>query len=90
MWHSIDYHEVFNINDRFDLSYKDAGHILGSGIVYIKDKKTKQNYVFTGDLGNSRTPLIRNVEKIDDADYLVMESVYGDRNHEGKAERKKN
>jgi metallo-beta-lactamase family protein len=88
IWHSVDYHETFNLNDRFEVSFKDAGHILGSGIVYIKDKKTKQNYVFTGDLGNSPTPLIRNVEKIDDADILVMESVYGDRNHEGKIERK--
>jgi metallo-beta-lactamase family protein len=88
MWQSIDYHETIELNERFDLMYKDAGHILGSGIVYLKDKKTKQNYVFTGDLGNSPTPLIRNVEKIDDADYLVMESVYGDRNHEGKIERK--
>lgn len=88
MWYSVDYHESISINDRFDLIFKDAGHILGSGIVYIKDKNTKKNYVFTGDLGNSPTPLIRNVEKIDDADYLVMESVYGDRNHEGKIERK--
>jgi len=88
MWQSIEYHETISLNERFDVMFKDAGHILGSGIVYIKDKKTKQNYVFTGDLGNSPTPLIRNVEKIDDADYLVMESVYGDRNHEGKVERK--
>jgi metallo-beta-lactamase family protein len=88
MWQSIDYHQFFNLNDRFDILFKDAGHILGSGIVYIKDKKLKKNYVFTGDLGNSPTPLIRNTEKIDDADYLVMESVYGDRNHEDKIERK--
>jgi len=88
LWQSIDYHETLELNDRFSVSFKDAGHILGSGMAYIKDNKTKQNYVFTGDLGNSPTPLIRNVEKIDDADYLVMESVYGDRNHENKAERK--
>jgi metallo-beta-lactamase family protein len=44
--------------------------------------------VFTGDLGNSPTPLLKDTEKITDADYLVMESVYGDRNHEDRNERK--
>ena len=88
LWQSIDYHETLTINERFDVMFKDAGHILGSGMVFLKDKKENKNLVFTGDLGNSPTPLIRNVEKIDDADILVMESVYGDRNHEGKIERK--
>jgi len=88
LWQSIEYHQDFKINDRFELFFKDAGHILGSGIAHIKDLKTDKNYVFTGDLGNSPTPLIRNVEKVDSADYLIMESVYGDRNHENKLERK--
>jgi len=45
--------------------------------------------VFTGDLGNSPSPLLPDTEKIKDIDYLVMESVYGDRNHESRNERKK-
>src|SRR3989344_5790624 len=44
--------------------------------------------VFTGDLGNSPAPLLRDTETITDADYLIMEAVYGDRNHEAKNERK--
>jgi len=43
--------------------------------------------LFTGDLGNSPAPLLRDTEPIGDVDYLVMESVYGDRNHEERAER---
>ena len=45
--------------------------------------------VFTGDLGNSPSPLLRDTEVIDDADYMLMESCYGDRNHEHRDERKK-
>jgi metallo-beta-lactamase family protein len=88
LWKSIDYHTEIKLNDEFNLYFKDAGHILGSAIVYLKHIPSGQNFVFTGDLGNSPTPLIRNVEKIEDADYLVMESVYGDRNHEDKDVRK--
>ncbi len=44
--------------------------------------------VFTGDLGNSPTPILRDTETITDADYLVMESVYGDRNHEDQGARR--
>jgi len=88
MWETIPYHTDFDLNKDFAVHFKDAGHILGSAIVYIKDKNTNKNIVFTGDLGNTPTPLIRDTEEIHDADYLVMESVYGDRNHEGKQLRK--
>ena len=53
-------------------------------IIY-NDKKI----VFTGDLGNSPSPLLPDTEEINDADYLIMESCYGDRNHEHRDERKK-
>jgi metallo-beta-lactamase family protein len=99
MWETVPYHTEHQLNDRFGLYFKDAGHILGSSMVYIRDyfeengefkarEGESRNVVFTGDLGNTPTPLIRDTEKVDDADYLVMESVYGNRNHEGRAERK--
>jgi|AntRauTorckE6833_2_1112554.scaffolds.fasta_scaffold00357_26 metallo-beta-lactamase family protein len=88
LWKTIPYHEEKDLTDRFNVYFKDAGHILGSAIVYLKDKIENKNIVFTGDLGNTPTPLIRDTEKVDDADFLIMESVYGDRNHEGRAERK--
>ena len=70
---------------------RDAGHILGSSMIQFTYKNPQtgeeKNIVFTGDLGNSPTPLLRDTEAITGAEYLVMESVYGDRNHEPKAER---
>lgn len=88
LWKTVPYHQDHSLTDRFNLYFKDAGHILGSAMIYVKDKEFDKNILFTGDLGNTPTPLIRDTEKVDDADFLIMESVYGDRNHEGKAERK--
>lgn len=51
-------------------------------------EKQVMKIVFTGDLGNSPTPILRDTEAITDADYLVMESVYGDRNHEDSQSRR--
>jgi metallo-beta-lactamase family protein len=64
---------------------RDAGHILGSSIIELEYKGKK--IAFTGDLGNTPSPLMRNTEELKGVDYLVMESVYGDRNHEDKDER---
>ncbi len=57
---------------------------LKSGLTQMRnaDSGRKIKIVFTGDLGNSPTPILKDTETITDADYLVMESVYGDRNHE--------
>jgi len=86
MWETIDYGIKLNVDHGFQFSFIDAGHILGSGMLEIKynDKKI----VFTGDLGNSPSPLLPDTVLIKDADYLIMESVYGDRNHEDRIERK--
>ena len=89
-WHGVEYHEEFNIGD-FRINFRDAGHILGSSIIEIFYPSTGSwqatKIVFTGDLGNSPTPLLCSTEKIKDADYLVIETTYGDREHEGKKER---
>jgi metallo-beta-lactamase family protein len=86
LWETIEYHHVLNVDHGFQFSYKDAGHILGSGMLEVvyNDKKI----VFTGDLGNSPSPLLPDTEAVTDADYLFMESVYGDRNHEDRDIRK--
>ena len=52
------------------------------------EQTRKRSIVFTGDLGNSPSPLLRDTEAITDATYIVMESVYGDRNHEGEEMRR--
>ncbi len=87
LWETLEYHQVLNFENGFQFSYKDAGHILGSGMLEIVYNGKK--IVFTGDLGNSPSPLLPDTEIITDADYLIIESVYGDRNHEDRDQRKK-
>ncbi|MEK7652684.1 MAG: MBL fold metallo-hydrolase [Patescibacteria group bacterium] len=86
MWETIDYDVETKFNAGFSVLFKDAGHILGSSIIEIKYEGKK--IAFTGDLGNSPSPIIRDAKFVDGVDYIVMESVYGDRNHEGKETRK--
>jgi len=71
-----------------EISFKflDAGHILGSSIVEIFAEGKK--IVFSGDLGNSPTPLLRSTEFPSSADYILIESTYGDRNHPDFLERR--
>jgi len=86
MWETIDYGEKLNVDHGFQFTYRDAGHILGSGMLEILYNNRK--IVFTGDLGNSPSPLLPDTEELKNVDYLVMESVYGDRNHEDRDQRK--
>lgn len=92
LWQTIPYHEKKTISPNLSVFLKDAGHILGSSMFEFTHTDTKgasKKIVFTGDLGNTPTPLLRDTEPVTGADYLVMESVYGDRNHEPKDERRK-
>ncbi len=79
-WKAIPYHGSVDILPGVSFLLRDAGHILGSAMVEFVYHGKK--VVFTGDLGNSPAPLIRDTEVLADVDYLLMESVYGDRNHE--------
>jgi metallo-beta-lactamase family protein len=82
---TVTYEEVFVITtDDGDatVTLHDAGHILGSAMVEIFYKGKK--LVFTGDLGNTPSPLMKDTTPLKDVDYLVIESVYGDRNHKDK------
>ena len=85
-WTGFDYHEPIKITPDLEVSFKDAGHILGSAMVEFIYRGKK--ILFTGDLGNSPSPLLPDTEKVTDADYLIMESVYGDRNHESRSDRR--
>lgn len=87
LWAGFNYHETIKITDNLSVSFFNAGHILGSCMVqFIYNGK---KILFTGDLGNSPSPLLPDTERMTDIDYLVMESVYGDRNHESRDERRK-
>ena len=79
------YDQMIIINEDIQLRFKDAGHMLGSSIIelWIKEKGEYLKLVFSGDLGMPNRPIINNPEYIDEADYLIIESTYGDRIHEG-------
>ncbi|MFA5576870.1 MAG: MBL fold metallo-hydrolase [Tissierellaceae bacterium] len=78
------YGQNIKINGNIQVRFRDAGHILGSSILelWIRENNEEIKIVFSGDLGIADRPIIRNPEYIDDADYLVIESTYGDRLHE--------
>lgn len=86
-WEGLEYHEKIQITPNLEVSFLNAGHILGSAmILFIYNGK---KILFTGDLGNSPSPIMPDTEKVTDINYLIMESVYGDRNHEEKIVRRK-
>ena len=85
IFHPVKYDEIIDIDENIHVRFNDAGHMLGSAIIEIwvnEDGKTTKT-VFTGDLGNNDIPLLASPTMIEDADYLVMESTYGDRLHVG-------
>ncbi len=84
LFQSVNYNEVFVINDNIRVRFKDAGHILGSAIieVWITENGEQTKIVFSGDLGNKDIPILRDPSVIESADYLIIESTYGNRLHE--------
>lgn len=90
LWEGRPYREKIQILPDCFLEMQNAGHILGSAILNVTcgAGETARRLAFTGDLGNSPSPLLPDAEVPEGADCLVMESVYGDRNHDSKAERR--
>ncbi len=86
-WQTHNYHEAFSIGDA-SVELYDAGHILGSSVARIT--RDDRSILFTGDLGNTPEPLLRDTEVPTGVEYVVIESVYGDRVHEARDERRDN
>jgi metallo-beta-lactamase family protein len=79
-----EYGQSVRINDHLHAIFHDAGHILGSAMIELRlsDHSHPLRLVLTGDLGQIGKPIVKNPEAILAADYVVMESTYGDRDHE--------
>jgi metallo-beta-lactamase family protein len=79
----IPYHRRTTIAPGVDLTFLDAGHVLGSAITVldVDEDGARRRLVFTGDLGRRGMPILRDPECPRDADVLIMESTYGDRLH---------
>lgn len=84
LFKKIKYDELIKINDEISVTYRDAGHIIGSSIIQmnLNEMGKQKKLVFSGDLGQWDVPIVKNPTFIDDADYIFVESTYGNRLHE--------
>lgn len=86
-FNGYDYDEIINLSDEIKVIFRDAGHILGSAICEILINSVngkKINVVFSGDIGNKHKDILKDPHTGLEADYLIMESTYGDKVHEEK------
>ena len=83
-----EYDKEIMIADGIQIHFVDAGHLLGSSSITVKIRENgvEKAVVFSGDIGNLHQPLIRDPQYLKHADYVVMESTYGDRSHEAPAD----
>ncbi len=82
------YNQLIYVSDQLQVEFKDAGHILGSASVNLKIKENDEwrSIGFTGDIGRPDRPILRDPQLMDEVEYLICESTYGDKLHEGKPE----
>lgn len=83
-----DYNEIKEVCENVSIRFNDMGHLLGSASieVWITEGDVTKKIVFSGDVGNKSRPILNNPHMIDEADYLVVESTYGDKLHEKAAD----
>lgn len=83
MFVPLEYNKEVKICDEITVKYADAGHLLGSASIkmFLTEKNTRKTIIFSGDIGNINKPIIKDPEIMDGADYVVIESTYGDRLH---------
>ncbi len=84
LFQSVNYGKRVPVADGVEVSFRDAGHILGSSFVelFIRENGREKKLVFTGDVGRRDLPVLRDPEVIEEADVLITESTYGNRLHD--------
>lgn len=84
--HPCVYNTEIQLNDFVTVRFTDIGHLLGSAAieVWLTEGDVSKKIVFSGDIGNTNQPILVDPKTVKSADYLVIESTYGDRNHEGE------
>lgn len=83
-WQYPEYDQSFMLQEGIEVTYRNAGHILGSAFIEIAyfEHNQKKTIVFSGDIGNDNDMVLPDLEKCPHADYLYVESTYGDRDHQ--------
>ncbi len=84
LFQGVDYDQTIPVADGIDVTFRDAGHILGSAMLelLVKAGDKQRRIIFSGDIGQRGKPLIRDPSVFEQADYVIMESTYGDRLHD--------
>ncbi len=84
LFRGIPYNERITVSAGVDIRFTDIGHLLGSAAIeiWLREGEAEKKIVFSGDVGNTDQPIIKDPSPIAEADYLVLESTYGSRNHE--------
>lgn len=84
LWETHPYHESFETLPGLSVQFLDAGHILGSAMVEFS--RNGRKIIFTGDTGNADPAIVKETESLAGANYVVIDSVYGDRTHDPREE----
>lgn len=86
----VAYKKLLKLNEVVTATLHNASHVLGSSMIefVVTEEGQQKRLVFTGDLGNPPTPLLQPIDYIQDADYVVIESAYGNRFHEDREVRR--
>ena len=81
--HPLDYDQKIELCEGIEVRFNDMGHLLGSSSIeiWITEDGVSKKIVFSGDVGNAAQPIIKNPVKVEKADYIVIESTYGNRVH---------
>lgn len=81
--HPLDYDQKIELCEGIEVRFNDMGHLLGSSSIeiWITEDGVSKKIVFSGDVGNTDQPIIKNPMKVETADYIVIESTYGNRIH---------
>lgn len=85
LFNGIKYHEIVDLGGGVSSVFRDSGHILGASFIEIEAEGKR--IAFSGDVGNTSVPILKDTENLSSLDALIMESTYGDREHEDKETR---
>ena len=79
----VEYGKRVQVEENCEICFRNAGHLLGAASIeiWLTENRYKRKIVFSGDIGNANRPLICDPEPPEEADYVVIESTYGNRLH---------